>query len=117
MDNLGPGTFVGDDDVHFDFQPCLEWGGAEDQRSVAIDDNSLTITGQWVTDTVTTNQSCKGNTSTSTRFANAPLKRQVNYFVGVRCRTERLACGADNRRCPGAMKIPAISFERALVQR
>jgi hypothetical protein len=74
--------FVGDDHTNFDFQPRAEWGGAKDQCSVAIHDNRLTITGEWLTGNLSRNQNSKGNTSTSTRFPNAPLKGHINYFSG-----------------------------------
>jgi hypothetical protein len=68
---------------------------------VAIHNNRLTITGQWLTDTVSRNQDFNGNTSAPTRFANARLKGHINYFVGMRrVERKRLACGAASRRCP-----------------
>lgn len=55
INNLGWSMFAGHDHVNLNLQSDVQWNRAEDQGSVAVDDNRFAIARYWFSKAVSRN--------------------------------------------------------------
>ena len=83
VDHLGGSTLVGDDDMNLDLQPDTERSRGGNPCSMSVDDNGLTITSQWFSETLSRDHNLQRHTSTSARLRNTPSRHSL---LDLHCR-------------------------------